>query len=228
MQRVQGRNISRSAAELKVEFLKHWKNNQSVTALRCTSSDLSKLESESFVFKVAVQAGRWRGWEGGHGNHTPSCKQRWCHPWNVLGNVPADGPRGWEQSKNPPGAAAFPSSRPQGTLGWLEPCKVTFSLWMLWQVWEAPRSTLCPPSPLCGGQGQLSASPKAPNPGRNPSAFFTQLRSFTSPSLTKCRSSQTTDWIYTELSLKQDNATGEDSKINLKPLPNNQNQGKVS
>lgn len=42
-----------------------------MTALRCTSSDLSKLASESFVFKVAAQAGRWRGWKGGHGNHTP-------------------------------------------------------------------------------------------------------------------------------------------------------------
>lgn len=161
MQRVQGRNISCSADELKVEFLRHWKNNQSVTALRCTSSDLSKLESESFVLKVAVQAGRWRGWKCGHGNHTPSCKQRWCHPWNVLGNVPADGPRGWEQCKNPPGAAPFPSSHQQGTLVWLEPCTVTFSLWMLWQVWEAPRNASCPLSPLCGGQGQLSASPRA-------------------------------------------------------------------
>lgn len=160
MQRVQGRYISCSAVELEVEFLKHWKNNQGVTALRCTSSDLSKLECEAFVFKEAAQAGRWRGWKCGHGNHAPSCKQRWCHPGNVLGNVPAEGPRGWEQSKSPPGAAAFPSNHQQGILGWLEPCKVTFSLstgrfGTFGSLQGAPRV----PSPCW--EGQLPTSPKA-------------------------------------------------------------------
>lgn len=190
-----------------------------MAVLRCTGWDLSELESESFVFEVAAQAGRWRGWKGGHGNHTPSCKQRWCHPRDVLGNVPADGPRGWEQSKNPPGAAGT-SSREYwddwSLAKWHFPSKC---FGRLGNFWWAPRV----PSPQCVEGRGSSQHPSNPwEAGSSQSwkesfCFIHPINDFHFPFSDWCRSSQTTAWIYTEFNLKQDNAAGKDSKINFTP-----------
>lgn len=147
MQRVQGRNISRSAVELEGEFLKHWKNNQGVTAVRCSSSDLSKLESESFVLKVAAQEGR--GGDGSVAMETtlpPVGRADVTHGMSLEMSQQMD-PEG---ESNP----AFPRKS-------LEPCKVAFSPlnsleFRYGNLQGAPHV----PSPWSGRQGHLSTSPK--------------------------------------------------------------------
>lgn len=161
MQRVQGRNISHSAVELKVEFWKHWKNNQSVTALRCRSSELSKLARESFLFEVAAQAGRWRGW-----------MEVW--PWKPRSLLQAEVMSSMEcpwtcpsrrtqrvtAIQEPSRSCCLPQESPAGNPGITGALQSgIFALNPLAGLGTSDEH-LMSPHPLCGGQGQFQPSPK--------------------------------------------------------------------
>lgn len=140
-------------------------------------------------------------------------------PWKC----PSRCPRGWEQSKNPPGAAGTTSREywdDWSLAKWHFPSKC---FGRLGNLWWAPRV----PSPQCvEGRGSSQHPPNPWEAGSSQSwkesfCFIHPINEFHFPFSDWCRSSQTTDWIYTEFNLKQDNAAGEDSKINFTPPPNN-------